>query len=207
MLYADGEDIVADCRLTGSRHFAGHAEPQLTTHFTGTVRLSRTEPVMKQSAIPKGTPDVLGDTGGIYRIYFHGPAYQVLEEVSRDGERIIGAMPPALPDNHRPADHPTLAAPRLIELCFQTAGIAEIHSTATLGLPQRIDSVTFSRIPDAGDGPFHAVVNHGRGGGVWDGEVIDASGRVCLVLRGYRTVALEGVVDTSALMPVHAAVH
>ncbi|MCB0296859.1 MAG: polyketide synthase dehydratase domain-containing protein, partial [Calditrichaeota bacterium] len=35
----DGEDIVADCRLLGTRQLHGQAAPQVSTHFTARVRL------------------------------------------------------------------------------------------------------------------------------------------------------------------------
>ncbi|MCL2878537.1 MAG: SDR family NAD(P)-dependent oxidoreductase, partial [Acidobacteria bacterium] len=36
----DGNDILADCRLTGSRKLHGQDEAEVTTHFTGRVRLT-----------------------------------------------------------------------------------------------------------------------------------------------------------------------
>ena len=43
----------------------------------------------------------------------------------RDGRRDVLD----LPGNHMPADRPTLMSPRLIELCFQTAGLWEMGGT------------------------------------------------------------------------------
>ena len=48
----------------------------------------------------------------------------------REGVRIVGQMAKGLPDQHQPPDLPTLVAPRLIELCFQTAGLWEIAGAA-----------------------------------------------------------------------------
>ena len=83
----------------------------------------------------------------IYRIYFHGPAYQVLERAWWDGEHIIGEMAEKLPDNHQPPEQPTLMLPRLIELCFQTAGIWEMGTTSRMGLPSHM-STRFRRPTD-----------------------------------------------------------
>ena len=43
------------------------------------------------------TPDA------IYRVYFHGPAYQVLAGVWRDGDATVGELAADLPPNHAPA--------------------------------------------------------------------------------------------------------
>ena len=44
LFYPLGEDLVADCRLIGRRKLPGQAEPQVTTHFTARVRLTRKYP-------------------------------------------------------------------------------------------------------------------------------------------------------------------
>ena len=49
-----------------------------------------------------------------------------------DGESIC-------PSNHHPAELPTLMAPRLIELCFQTAGPLGNGQQGRMGLPQHVD--------------------------------------------------------------------
>ena len=75
----------------------------------------------------------------IYRIYFHGPAYQVLEGVHLEDGRAIGSMVHGLPPNGDPANAASLMAPRLIELCFQTAGILEVARDQRLALPTAYD--------------------------------------------------------------------
>ena len=63
------------------------------------------------------------ESADVYRVYFHGPAYQVVERAWRDGDRMVGQMAARLPNNHEPPDLQTIIGPRLIELCFQTAGL------------------------------------------------------------------------------------
>ena len=41
VFHPQGDAVVADCRLTGSRPLPNQAEPQVTTHFTARVRLTR----------------------------------------------------------------------------------------------------------------------------------------------------------------------
>ena len=93
------------------------------------------------------------EAADIYRLYFHGPAYQVLERVWWDGKRVIGLMAKGLPSNHQPSELPTLMTPRLIELCFQTAGIWEMGMQGSMGLPQHVDRVCSLRAPGQSDSP------------------------------------------------------
>jgi len=201
----DGDSIVADCRLTGSRSLPNQPEPQVTTHFTGRVRLVSGSPEGIHASVPH-PPNGAGVTApDIYRIYFHGPAYQVLEHVWRDGATTVGLMAEALPDNHTPPQLATLMTPRLIELCFQTAGIWEIGTTGHMGLPLHIDRVSALRIPDASSGRLHAVVNPNTEAGSFDARVLDANGNVCVDLHGYRTVELPTGIDAAARKPLQEA--
>jgi len=205
MCWPDGESIVADCRLTGSRVLPNQSEPQVTTHFTGRVRLISRLPEGSSACVPHA-PTGAGVSGlDIYRIYFHGPAYQVLQRAWRDGGTTVGLMAEALPDNHIPFQLATLMSPRLIELCFQTAGIWEIGTTGHMGLPQHIDRVSALRIPDAGSGRLQAVVNpHGEAGS-FDAQVLDANGNVYVDLHGYRTIELPAGIDAADRKPLQEA--
>ena len=96
---ADGDEFLAHCRLTGERMLAGQETPQRTTHFTGTVRLAA-EPVTTADVEPvelAGEEVVAED---VYRVYFHGPAYQVLARAARHDDGAAGAMSSGLPANH-----------------------------------------------------------------------------------------------------------
>ena len=88
-------------------------------------------------------------------------------------------------------------APRLIESCFQTAGIWEMGTTGRMGLARahRPGHDLPSRGPINGDRLF--VVAMPRNGG-YDAEIVDAQGLVCVSLRGYRTAELPAPVDAEA---------
>ena len=139
------------------------------------------------------------DAAKIYRIYFHGPAYQVLDRAWRDGERIIGQMSEDLPSDHNPSQGPTLIGPRLIELCFQTAGLLEISEHNRMGLPLYVHRVSWSRAPELAEGPLFAVVTPDTKGEKFDAEVVDTQGNRYLRLTGYRTVTLPDSVDAEPL--------
>ena len=140
----------------------------------------------------------------IYRVYFHGPAYQVLAGVwrrRRRHRRRVGHR--ACRRTTQPDGGPLVAAPRLVELCFQTAGVAELAAAGSLGLPRRIRRLQVA--PAATEATARwAVVTTGEAGGV-DAVVIDGEGRVLVRLAGYETVALPGAARAELLAPLEAA--
>jgi hypothetical protein len=95
--------------------------------------------------------------------------------------------------------------PRLIELCFQTAGLWEMGAQGRMGLPQHIDRVSLLLpIPEADDVRLYAVVtSDGRGG--FDAEVVDMKGNRYAEISGYRTVAIPSAVDAEGLKALQAA--
>jgi hypothetical protein len=204
MVRPEGDAMIADCRLTGSRKLANQAEPQLTTHFTGRVRLRKEPPAAAAAAPPPKPNGAAVESSDIYRVYFHGPAYRVVERAWMEGGRVVGRMPKELPPNHYPARRPLAMAPRLIELCFQTAGLWEIAEQNRMGLPRHIDLVRLCRLPEGEPGPFYAIVTPRPDGGAFDADVVDDAGNLYVQLRGYGTVALPNPVDSEPLRALHA---
>ncbi|HET8757595.1 MAG TPA: SDR family NAD(P)-dependent oxidoreductase [Solirubrobacteraceae bacterium] len=197
----DGGDgtLLADCRLVGRRALS--AGDQETLHFTGRARLTQEAPAPPTSAAPQAGAEGV-DRDAVYKVYFHGPAYQVLERAWRDDGHIVGALAADLPADHDPAEPETEFVPRLIELCFQTAGIFELGTEGRMALPTHVDRVI--RYAGADEpGRLYALVSH-RPDGV-DAEVVDERGRVRVRLEGYRTIELPGGVDDAALAPIRAA--
>jgi polyketide synthase-like dehydratase family protein len=99
-------------------------------------------------------------------------------------------------------------APRLIELCFQTAGLWEMGVQGSMGLPQHIDRVSPSSLmlnPEAADARIYAVVTPDPNRSSFDAEVVDARGNCYLQFNGYRTVAVAGAVDAERLKALHDA--
>jgi Polyketide synthase dehydratase len=168
------------------------------------VRLARELP-----AAPLATPPPAGsgqDGVGhedVYRVFFHGPAYQVLDRVWCENGQIVGRLAGDLPADHQPAGRPTEFAPRLIELCFQTAGIWELGNAGRMALPTRLGRVVRFAGADA-PGRLWAVVSPREDAGV-DAEVVDETGHVRVRLEGYQTIELPGGVDAEALAPIRTA--
>ncbi len=191
---ADGA-LIAYTALRSARTLAT-GERQEKTHFTARVRLISDAPAAPVAEFTPPSDDALPVTAEqIYKVYFHGPAYQVLERAGVEGDRALGLTAADLPPNTAPAEAAALMAPRLIELCFQTAGIWEMKTKQAMALPLAIESVTAYRQPEAAQGQrLYAVVTAIDGGQAFDAQVVDASGGVYVALRGYRTVTLPGQV-------------
>ncbi len=206
----DGDELVADCRLTSLRQLANQREPQATTHFTGRVRLDRAA----EEAVTVPPPPLVRaggavERGDIYRIYFHGPAYRVLERAWKDGDGTVGLLSADLPPDREPAGAALTTAPRLVELCFQTAGVRELGTSGRMGLPERVGRVWLRRPGEHGSQSgvstrLFAVVRPGEGGTV-DADVVDADGKVYVRLEGYGTIELPSPAEPAALDPLRAA--
>jgi NAD(P)-dependent dehydrogenase (short-subunit alcohol dehydrogenase family)/acyl carrier protein len=198
------DELVARCRILGHRNLAGQPNSQVTEHFTGRVLLTQSPRVAAIAGVP-GPPRGSGvEAADIYAIYFHGPAYQVIERAWLDGNRIIGKMKPRLPENHHPAELAALVAPRLVELCFQTAGIWEIAVNDRLGLPLHMDRLRLYRAANQPDGTLFAIVTPDANDGTFDAEVVDSNGNLHLRVSGYRTIPLPDRIDAARLKALHA---
>ncbi len=193
----EGEEVVAACRLLGRRQLALQAEEQETVHFVGRAWMGDPSPAAASIQAPEAPQEVLRGAD-IYRVYFHGPAYQVLDIAWRQESSVIGRLSEELPPNHLPKERALQMAPRLIELCFQTAGLWEISQSGRLGLPWKVASVSVHRSEDAARGRILAVVQPASDGG-FDAQVIDEAGNLLVDLSGYRTVESPTQVEPEAL--------
>jgi hypothetical protein len=199
----DGSDLVADCRLQAERRLPGTDEPQHTTHCTGKVRLAAGLPGPEHDETPLKEAATAVCAADVYAMYFHGPAYQVVASAWRYDGGCAARFADGLPANHLPAELPTVTGPRLVELCFQTAGLWQGGREGRLGLPQHVDAVRVLADPAAAAGALHAVA-HPRGD-VFDCVVVDEHGEVFIRVDGYRTVVLPGVLADGVRAPLAAA--
>jgi hypothetical protein len=199
----DRGGVLVRCRLEGTRALAGQA-PTTTTHFTARVRLAPQAPSSDEARAPEPGQDADVGASDIYRVYFHGPAYRVLERAWRVGSGAAALIAKDLPPDRQPAELPLLMAPRLIESCFQTAGIWEMGTTGKMGLPQHIDRVTTFRSLDSANGDRLYAVATPRDDG-YDASIVDQAGRVYVRLEGYRTATLPAEVAGELLAPLSRA--
>jgi hypothetical protein len=199
-----GDEVIAACRLLGSRQLPGQSSPQLTAHFAARVRLAREGDPTRAGAAPPAPSSVTIGHDDIYRLYFHGPAYQVLDCVWRAGEGVAGLMSASLPPDGLDGSAGRLA-PRLLELCFQTAGVLEIARQGRMGLPLQMEQVRLLRRPEAADGRRLLAVVTPRPDGAFDAEVLDDAGDVYLSVRGYRTSPHPDPIEADVLRPFVSA--
>ncbi len=201
---SDGQ-VAVHCALEGERTIKTQEEPVVTTHFTATVRLTQGKPDSYQVEEPRLRATSAIESDAVYDVYFHGPAYQVLESAwSGDFDTAVGRLAKDLPANHSPADLPTQIAPRLIELCFQTAGMYELGVDGRFGLPSRIGRVTKLKEPSIVRSQLYTVVRHSNGGTGFDADVVDESGNVYMRLEDYHTAELPGAAEAVPIDPIRA---
>jgi hypothetical protein len=111
------------------------------------------------------------------------------------GDEAVGLMAAALPPDTNPPDAAWLMAPRLIELCFQTAGVWDIQTNGTMALPLSVDRVTAYGQPETAGGRLYGLVTAVNGGASYNAVVVDENGKVYIEVKGYRTVQLPGRVE------------
>ncbi|MFI5181788.1 MAG: SDR family NAD(P)-dependent oxidoreductase [Thermoanaerobaculia bacterium] len=192
-----GGDLLVTATLSSFTQPKPDVPPVVRVHFRARVRMTKAvrqmpkvpgKPPSAKKALPIGRD-------AVYRVYFHGPAYRVLEGVTVEGETAWGLLAKDLPPNAEPPNAPSLLAPRLIELCFQTAGIWEVSEKKRLALPAALKSVrVFGSEEDARSKRLWALVTAQDEGTAFDARVVDEAGNVFVELLGYRTVPLEGTV-------------
>jgi 3-oxoacyl-(acyl-carrier-protein) synthase/acyl carrier protein/NAD(P)-dependent dehydrogenase (short-subunit alcohol dehydrogenase family) len=204
VFHVDDSTIVAECRLLGSRLLHGQEKPEITTHFTARIRLAEELPAEGGSLVVPAEGAARVTSEAIYRLYFHGPAYQVVESCWQNGQQLVGRFASDLPANHFPEGLPLLAAPRLIELCFQTAGLWELATKSKMGLPYSIDRLRVVCPADGGSSNLYSIVVPNADGS-FDATVADAGGKIHIEMRGYRTMELPDPVDPELLEALRTA--
>jgi hypothetical protein len=215
---ADGR-VRVKCTLSSSQTIAGGMTKD-TVHFVAEVVLDKAAAAASRAAHTNGSasPVAAADSAtatigrdAIYRVYFHGPAYQVLASVDLRAEGcVVGSMAESLPADRSNVDGVWLFTPRLVELCFQTAGVYEIGLTGGMGLPSVVDRVVVHDTPAALSSLVAEVRARGASSNgaaesmAFDARVMGPDGRVYVELSGYRTSTLPGGLPEAELAPFRA---
>ncbi len=182
--------LLAKCSLVGFRKLPHQSDLHETTHFTARVILKKqTDTAPTNYSVPRA-PGAVIDVDDIYSAYFHGPAYKVIAKAWRHGDEVIGEFARDLPANHIPPESRTCVAPRLIELCFQTAGLWEMGVQGRMGLPLHVDRIRFWQRSEDVPYPVHAVVTPASDGKTFSAKVVEGRGTCVLEVEGYRTVPI-----------------
>jgi hypothetical protein len=203
MIRPDGTDLVADCTLSASRVLAGEQAPRVTSHFTGRVRLTAAPAEQERAGAPEANAAQAVSRDDIYHVFFHGPAYQVIDEAWHRGPDAVARLARHLPAGQAPGSAHTTTEPRLAEACFQVAGLWEIGHAGQLALPAHVDAVSMPHrlVPET---DLFAIAHRGDDGG-FDCEVLDGDGDVLLRVTGYRTAGLDSALPPDLQRPIRAA--
>jgi hypothetical protein len=182
---------------------------EIMQHFAGKVHLKPLDIPLEEMTVkpPEWNGAYTVQAADIYRLYFHGPSFQVLEGVQRSGDAVLGKMNRSLPSITAEGE-PDLTTPVLVELCLQTAGVWEAGATGTLALPSSIGELTLYKAEPNGV-PIYAEVKPGQdedGRMCFDARVIDAAGHLYLELHDYRTSPLPYTVEQELLKPLQELV-
>jgi acyl transferase domain-containing protein/acyl carrier protein/NAD(P)-dependent dehydrogenase (short-subunit alcohol dehydrogenase family) len=205
-LLGEGGWVRVHTTLSSVQNIVGR-EPEEKLHFSGVVVLAPSAlETQHVQAFNRTEPEIGREA--IYRVYFHGPAYRVLDRVESAGKnQVIGCMTANLPLDTSSPSHGSLVGPRLIELCFQTAGVWEIGQTGQLALPAAVDQVVV-RDPSVSGGPFVAEVtaNPSADGLSFGARVRDGEGKVHVELLGYRTSRMPNTLPEDEAGPFRKVV-
>jgi malonyl CoA-acyl carrier protein transacylase len=167
---------------------------QERVHFRAHVRMRREAAEKPKVAFKRPAAKALAiGSEAVYAAYFHGPAYRVIERATVERDHVVALMAAGLPPNAEPPVAEQVVAPRLLELCFQAAGLWLLAKKQTMALPTALERAAVYRPADAaGERRVFATVEARGDGEAFDARVVDEKGLVYAEVVGYRTVPMPG---------------
>jgi NAD(P)-dependent dehydrogenase (short-subunit alcohol dehydrogenase family)/phosphopantetheinyl transferase/acyl carrier protein len=164
-----------------------------TVHFSGTVLSPSGDSGVFEVLPLQAIPSSELEAGEIYRRFFHGPIFQVIqraEAVSAEGLLASGRV------DHSPLGAGLLTGPLALELAFQAAGLHRMITEGVMALPAGFDALYLVR-PLDDEEPLNVSARR-RPEGDYDVDVVGESGLV-MALRGFRLVDTGPLPDGDAL--------
>ncbi|MDD4003671.1 MAG: SDR family NAD(P)-dependent oxidoreductase [Elusimicrobiaceae bacterium] len=147
---------------------------------------------MPKPEFPQGKP--LIDKAGIYKLYFHGPSFQVLDQIHSIGSKSVSAVyrrpqKPLWADGNA---RKLLAHPLLIEAAFQTCGFRDLNIEKRMALPDAVGLVYTNPDPDVPEtlyvyGEYKGRNSEGRS--VYNAYVYGKNGTLWAELQDYQMIA------------------
>ncbi|RLB55854.1 MAG: hypothetical protein DRI34_09985, partial [Deltaproteobacteria bacterium] len=169
---------------------------QRTRHYRARIRLDGDRPRAQRPHQQQPGQDIGRED--IYRLYFHGPSFQVLDGagMAADDGELYGWMKPGTEQPLMSRHGATCSNPMYTELAFQAAGLLEARNHQRLGLPAGVRRLVIHRDGQAGGNGGRVaarVLPLGENGSTsYRVAVVDDQGRVLVELDGYRTARLPG---------------
>ena len=200
--------LVAHVVLESTHKLMAQAEEKMQ-HFSGKVYLVPTDEPVALGLVepPHWNMESSVKKEDIYRLYFHGPAFQVLEGVERTNGTVLGKLQTGLPSITAHQQN-LMSLPLLVELCMQTAGVYEIGETGALSLPKSIGSLTLHQLVIVDEDLFAEVYpRRDQDGRVYfDARVIDGKGTVYLEMHKYQTSSMPYAAEKKLVRPLEILV-
>lgn len=206
-VYRDQEGLVANVTLHSIQKLMNR-EPERILHFTGQVHLvweSEQKTKQKTDAPIWNNEAPTIHSGDIYRLFFHGPSFQVLESAQKYRGGILGKLKTNLPSLVRDG-HASPLTPVLTELCLQTAGIWSIGSSGSLSLPSSINQLHLYSLKEL-TVPVYAWVQQSEDQTSYSAQVIDAVGNVYMEFEGYKTSPLPYTYEERLMEPLKQVIN
>lgn len=184
-----------------------HQRTDHLLHFSGQVYLvpANLPQIKTEGKAPHWNGAYTLEAKDIYKLYFHGPAFQVLEGVQRNGNMVLGKLNRLIPPLSQ-QEKSMISVPILVELCLQTAGVWDIGKAGTLSLPKSIGALRLYENKVNGL-PIYAEVQpvtSSEGEQYFDARVVDSKGQIYLEIEKYCTSPMSYNVEQELLTPVKA---
>lgn len=193
----DPSSGIDDRRCFRTRLISPGGETTGIQHFTADfVLYSQDVANLRRRELPFFPNAPMVNCEDVYKVYFHGPAFQVIASAQIVDKKAIAQS--TLQNAH--ARIPSVA--RLVEFGLQTSGLLELASTGRMMIPNRIDRISLSARSDVNCvNAAYAIAQNGTsmdGHPAIDIEIIDVAGNVVIEIEGYQTLELSFDHDRTA---------
>ena len=121
----------------------------------------------------------------IYRILFHGPAFQVLRKVYTEGEDLIGEYENNIKPLLKDGTSPVILPMRMIEFCLQTSGMRDLMFSKAMRVPLGIGSIRILDLEYSESVP--ALARASGKTGSYDICAFSPQGKALLKIEKYQT--------------------
>jgi hypothetical protein len=191
----------ADCREIGPGLVDCALETETTRHLSCRFAAAASTGAPRLAPLLPG-PHAIG-RADVYRLFFHGPAFQVVAAAEwRDGT-LLSRLTAPLPSWHHDG-RPTLTAPRLLEFALQSAGLLALAEQPVMAIPRSIARIDrFIPTDEHAPPALFALAKREQDGISID--LFDAEGTIHLRVAGYRTAALPYPVGQDRMDALHRA--
>ena len=166
---------------------------QVKEHFIADVRLVPNSLPVEKPVVEFTAPAAESlpiEASEIYKSFFHGPTYQVIERARVSEHECVALMAHDLGPNTEPVDAESVMAPRLVELCFQAAALWNTRVKNAMAFPLGFEAVSAWRQPAEAEGRrLYSICKTHNDGESFDAQVVDEAGNVFVTLRSYLTVS------------------